>query len=69
MSSIVSAKTTVVKYQKLEIICNQGSVGKHALKREQLNVTIVIIIMASGRPVSCAVLSDASENDSVVTVF
>ena len=41
MSSIVSTKTTVVKYQKLEIICNQGSVEGYRAGKISLDDTLV----------------------------
>ena len=41
MSSIVSAKTTVVKYQKLEIICNQGSIEAYREGKSCLDDTLI----------------------------
>ena len=41
MSSIVSAKTTVVKYQKLEIICNRGAVEAYRAGKTKLDDAVV----------------------------
>lgn len=41
MSCIVSAKTTVVKYQKLEIICNQGTIEAYRAGKTKLDDTVV----------------------------
>ena len=41
MSSLVSGKTTVVKYQKLEIICNQGTITSYRDGKSSLDDTVV----------------------------
>lgn len=41
MSSLVTGKTTVIKYQKLEILCNQGTIESYREGKSSLDDTVI----------------------------